>query len=226
MISPEVTTALMLGLLGSGHCLGMCGGLAGAFGMGSNGHISLRLVTYNLGRISTYAALGAAMGLLGASAVAVAPMLAVILRGIAGLLLIALGLYVAGWWLGLAKVESIGLVLWRRLEPLRRRLPPPHHPGSAYALGLVWGLLPCGLVYSTLGLALSSGQPLAAAGIMAAFGLGTLPSMLASGAAARQLKALLQRRGLRSIAGLIMIGFGVWALLPPWLAHGGHHHLH
>ncbi|HUH38087.1 MAG TPA: sulfite exporter TauE/SafE family protein, partial [Spongiibacteraceae bacterium] len=219
----EPGTALLLGLLGSGHCLGMCGGLAGAFGLGGQGRVGLKLIGYNLGRISTYTLLGAVLGLLGAGAVHLAPELARVLRGAAGLLLIALGLFISGWWMGLTRLEKVGLIVWRRLQPLRQRLPAPSGMGSAYLLGTVWGLLPCGLVYSTLALALSSGRPGPAALTMFCFGLGTLPSMLASGAASQQLRQLVQRRGLRNLAGLVMIGFGLWTLLFPWLM-GGHHH--
>ncbi|MCY1422922.1 Cytochrome C biogenesis protein transmembrane region [compost metagenome] len=152
---------------------------------------------------------------------------ATVLRGIAGLLLITMGLYLAGWWSGLTRIAGLGRILWRRIEPLARGLLPVHNAPRALLLGALWGWLPCGLVYSTLLWAASQGDAFDSALLMLAFGLGTLPVLLATGLAAERLTALLRRRGVRIAGGLLVILFGLWTLPGPhqaWLmGHGGGH---
>ena len=215
-------SALILGLLGGGHCLGMCGGLMGALTLAIPPEQRARrlrlLLAYNLGRILSYAAAGLLIGLAG-WAVASSPA-AMLLRVLAGLLLIAMGLYLAGWWSGLTRIEAVGRHLWRHLQPLASRLMPVSSLPRALLLGAVWGWLPCGLVYSTLLWASSQGSPGESALLMLAFGLGTWPVLLATGMAAERLTALLRRRGVRVAGGLLVILFGIWTLPGPhqhWL---------
>lgn len=219
---PLLVSALVLGLLGGGHCIGMCGGLMGALTLAIPAEQRQRrlglLLAYNLGRIASYGLAGLLIGAAG-WALASGPA-ATALRLLAGLLLIAMGLYLAGWWSGLTRIEGIGRLLWRRLEPLARRLLPVRNAPRALLLGALWGWLPCGLVYSTLLWAASQGDALDSALLMLAFGLGTLPVLLATGLAAERLTALLRRRGVRIAGGLLVILFGLWTLPGPhqaWL---------
>jgi len=219
---PQLLSALMLGLLGGGHCLGMCGGLMGALTLAipaERRHQRLRLlVAYNAGRIFSYTTAGLLLGLAG-WALASGP-LATVTRSIAGLLLIAMGLYLAGWWSGLTRIEALGRGLWRHLQPITRRCMPITSAPRALMLGGLWGWLPCGLVYSTLLWAASQGDALRSAALMFAFGLGTLPVLLATGLAAERLVSLLRRRGVRIAGGLLVILFGLWTLPGPhqhWL---------
>ncbi|BCR24772.1 sulfite exporter TauE/SafE family protein [Aquipseudomonas alcaligenes] len=221
LVAP-LLSALILGLLGGGHCLGMCGGLMGALTLAIPPDQRARrlrlLLAYNLGRILSYAAAGLLIGLAG-WAVASSPA-AMLLRVLAGLLLIAMGLYLAGWWSGLTRIEAVGRHLWRHLQPLASRLMPVSSLPRALLLGAVWGWLPCGLVYSTLLWASSQGSPGESALLMLAFGLGTWPVLLATGMAAERLTALLRRRGVRVAGGLLVILFGIWTLPGPhqhWL---------
>lgn len=221
LVAP-LLSALILGLLGGGHCLGMCGGLMGALTLAIPPEQRARrlrlLLAYNLGRILSYAAAGLLIGLAG-WAVASSPA-AMLLRVLAGLLLIAMGLYLAGWWSGLTRIEAVGGHLWRHLQPLASRLMPISSLPRALLLGAVWGWLPCGLVYSTLLWASSQGSPGESALLMLAFGLGTWPVLLATGMAAERLTALLRRRGVRIAGGLLVILFGIWTLPGPhqhWL---------
>ena len=170
------------------------------------------LLAYNLGRIFSYACAGLLVGLLGWTASSVA---APVMRSIAGLLLIGMGLYLAGWWNGLARIESVGGLLWKKLEPVARRLLPVRNRLQAVRLGLVWGWLPCGLVYSTLIWAASQGSAITSMLLMIAFGLGTLPVLLATGLAAERLTTLLRLRGIRISGGLLVILFGIWTLPGP-----------
>jgi len=219
---PQLISALILGLLGGGHCLGMCGGLMGALSLAipaERRHQRLRLlVAYNAGRILSYTAAGLLLGLAG-WALASGP-LATMLRSIAGLLLIAMGLYLAGWWSGLTRIEALGRGLWRHLQPITRRFMPITNVPRAMILGGLWGWLPCGLVYSTLLWAASQGDALRSAALMFAFGLGTLPVLLATGLAAERLVGLLRKRGVRVAGGLLVMLFGLWTLPGPhqhWL---------
>ena len=221
LVAP-LLSALILGLLGGGHCLGMCGGLMGALTLAIPPEQRARrlrlLLAYNLGRILSYAAAGLLIGLAG-WAVASSPA-AMLLRVLAGLLLIAMGLYLAGWWSGLTRIEAVGRHLWRHLQPVASRLMPVSSLPRALLLGAVWGWLPCGLVYSTLLWASSQGSPGESALLMLAFGLGTWPVLLATGMAAERLTALLRRRGVRIAGGLMVILFGIWTLPGPhqhWL---------
>ncbi len=221
LVAP-LLSALILGLLGGGHCLGMCGGLMGALTLAIPPEQRARrlrlLLAYNLGRILSYAAAGLLIGLAG-WAVASSPA-AMLLRVLAGLLLIAMGLYLAGWWSGLTRIEAVGRHLWRHLQPVASRLMPVSSLPRALLLGAVWGWLPCGLVYSTLLWASSQGSPGESALLMLAFGLGTWPVLLATGMAAERLTALLRRRGVRVAGGLMVILFGIWTLPGPhqhWL---------
>lgn len=215
-------SALVLGLLGGGHCLGMCGGLMGALTLAippeQRGKRLRLLLAYNLGRIFSYACAGLLLGLAG-WAVASSPA-ALALRVVAALLLIAMGLYLAGWWSGLTRIEALGRGLWRHIQPMASRLLPVSSLPRALLLGALWGWLPCGLVYSTLLWAASQGNAEYSAVLMLAFGLGTWPVLLATGLAAERVNALLRRRSVRVAGGVLVMLFGIWTLPGPhqhWL---------
>ncbi|MFJ3076767.1 sulfite exporter TauE/SafE family protein [Pseudomonas sp. NPDC087029] len=215
-------SALILGLLGGGHCLGMCGGLMGALTLAIPPEQRARrarlLLAYNLGRILSYACAGLLLGLAG-WAVASSPA-ALALRVVAALLLIAMGLYLAGWWSGLTRIEALGKGLWRHIQPVASRLLPVSSLPRALLLGALWGWLPCGLVYSTLLWAASQGNAGYSAALMLAFGLGTWPVLLATGLAAERVNSLLRRRSVRMAGGLLVILFGLWTMPGPhqhWL---------
>ena len=219
---PLLVSAIILGLLGGGHCLGMCGGLMSALTMAIPAEKRAQrfqlLLAYNLGRILSYSVAGLLLGLAG-WALAAGPLVTG-LRVAAALLLIAMGFYLAGWWSGLTRIEALGRGLWRHIQPLTRRFMPVTSVPRALALGSLWGWLPCGLVYSTLLWAASQGNALESAALMFAFGLGTMPVLLATGMAAERLTALLRKQGVRMAGGILVILFGLWTLPGPhqhWL---------
>ncbi|BCG25565.1 hypothetical protein TUM18999_37560 [Pseudomonas tohonis] len=221
-LAPLLVSAMILGLLGGGHCIGMCGGLMGALTLAIPPEQRARrfrlLLAYNLGRILSYTAAGLLIGLAG-WAVASGPA-AMVLRVIAALLLITMGLYLAGWWSGLTRIEALGRGLWRHIQPVAGKLLPVSSLPRALLLGALWGWLPCGLVYSTLLWAASQGSASESALLMLAFGLGTWPVLLATGLAAERLTALLRKRGIRITGGVLVILFGIWTLPGPhqhWL---------
>jgi len=210
--------ALMIGLLGSTHCLGMCGGIASSLslalpvGPGYRWRQAQLLVGYNLGRILSYTTIGLIAGLLGGTVVEAFPNAGMILRTLAGVILILLGMAIAQWWSGVMQIERIGEPVWKRLAPLTQKFMPVDRLSRALPLGFIWGWLPCGLVYSTLAWALAEGNATTSALIMFTFGLGTLPAMVATGLLARQVMRLRQSRFFRNLAGIGLILFGIWTI--------------
>ena len=228
----ELTTtflaAFLIGLSGGAHCFGMCGGIVGALTLGLpmtpgqpwRGRLPL-LLTYNLGRLLSYMIAGALAGGVGAWTTHLVAVYQVqlTLQLLAGGFMIVLGLYLAGWWSGLTRLERAGGRLWRRIEPLGRRWLPVRTPGQALGIGLIWGWLPCGLVYSVLVWAIGAGGALNGAALMLCFGLGTLPALLAMGAFAATLAGFMRRTGVRRGMGALVILFGLYqiALAAPLL---------
>lgn len=214
--------AFVIGLLGSTHCLGMCGGISASLSMslpvgrGFRRRQLTMLLAFNGGRIASYVLIATLIAWLSITATGALSSLGPWLRALAGLLLVLMGLSMAQWWYGIRHIERLGGPVWRRLQPLTGKLLPVRKPVQALFLGTLWGWLPCGLVYSTLGWAALQPTLPAAAGTMFFFGLGTLPSMLGTGLAATWIQALRTNRWFRQIAGAAMIGFGVWTI--PWMA--------
>lgn len=219
----SLLAAFTLGLVSSAHCVGMCGGIMGALTMAIPVEARSRrlhlLLSYNFGRIASYALMGALVGFLASGLGEWSS--ATGLRVVAGILLITMGLYLANWWRGLTYLERGGRYLWAYLQPLGKGLLPVRTAPKALLLGTLWGWLPCGLVYSALAYAMTQAHPLGAAAVMFAFGLGTLPAVLATGLVAQQFNGLLQRRPVRIVFALTIIIFGVWTLMG-----GGAHHQH
>ena len=216
MLEFSLTAAFLVGLLGGGHCVGMCGGIVGAVTMtlpGSKPKFPF-LLSYNLGRIGSYTLAGIMAGAVGASSFFLEHVLPVekVLYALASLMLILLGLYLAGIWRVLTRLEALGGRLWQRLQPYSRRLLPVKTLPQSFLLGVLWGWLPCGLVYSVLVAAVASGSPWQGGLLMLAFGVGTLPTLLAMGMTAVRLKGLLQNLWFRRLSGLTIAGFGLAGL--------------
>ena len=200
----------MLGLAGSTHCLVMCGGIGSTLGFHQQEH-TWPVIGYNLGRIVSYMVVGLSFGSIGLVIHAHHSPLMLILRLVAALLLLLMGLYTAGWWKGLAKLEAMGdYLFWQRVKPIAVQLTQSPSPTAPLIIGMLWGWLPCGLVYSTLAWSSLSANPLTSALLMGFFGLGTMPAMLATGFFAKQLRAILSRRKVRSTMGTLLILFAIW----------------
>ena len=194
----------------------MCGGIVSAVSLslpGQRPRVDF-LLAYNAGRIASYTLAGALAGAIGASSFFMQHVLPVeqLLYALASLMLVALGLYLAGFWQGVLVLERLGGALWKRLQPVSRHFLPMKTLPRALALGAVMGWLPCGLVYSVLVAALATGSAVHGALLMLAFGLGTLPTLMAMGVAAARLKDFLQRRWVRRGAGLLVMAFGLLGL--------------
>ncbi len=210
----------LIGLLGGVHCAGMCGGIVSALSLQMPGvpersapAWSIHLA-YNLGRIASYAIAGALIGALGSLGLLLNNWLPVQL-GLyiaANLMMVALGLYLTGLTQTLAFTERAGQSLWRRVQPATKRFIPVRGAAQAFPLGMLWGWLPCGLVYSVLTMTLVSGSAARGAATMLAFGLGTLPNLMLAGLLLARFRNVVQGRAVRLASGLIVLGFGVWGL--------------
>lgn len=210
----------LIGLLGGTHCVGMCGGIVGALtaSLPASGGSAApwRLhAAYNLGRITSYAIAGAALGAIGGLGLMLNNVLPVqmALYVIANVMLVALGLYLTGITSMLEPLERAGLRLWARILPLSGRFLPAKGVAQAFPLGLLWGFLPCGLVYSVLATALVSGSAARGAGLLLAFGLGTLPNLMLAGLLLVRLRELARQKWLRIGSGVLVLGFGLFGLI-------------
>ena len=214
MIELSLWSAFLVALLGGGHCIGMCGGLVMALGMQLPQPKWLFLLSYNIGRIFSYVLAGALLGYLGHATTRLDFLLPIqeILYLFSSLILILLGLYISNLWHGLLLVEKFGGKLWRKIEPLGRKLLPIKNLRHAFLAGMVWGWLPCGLVYSVLIAALASASAQNGATLMLMFGLGTLPMLLSMGFASTHLKPLLQSEKVKLVCGAMVTMFGVMGL--------------
>lgn len=220
---PQVTAAFITGLLGSAHCLGMCGGISGLFAV-SAAVTSLKMqvpraIAYNFGRVLTYAILGIVVALLGRTMVDSIPRLAAPVRLASGLLIILVGLQLAFNWRILTPIENAGAKLWHKIAPAAKGLVPVESTAQALGLGLIWGFLPCGLVYSVLLLAASTTDPIGGSIVMLAFGLGTMPAMIATGLSASKLAQFMSRRRLG--AGLLIVLIGLATIAMPVMKLSG-----
>jgi sulfite exporter TauE/SafE len=207
----------LVGMLGGTHCVGMCGGIVGALaaqGAGNRSAWSLH-IGYNLGRIGSYVVAGSLVGAIGGFGLAFGPFALVQLAFyvLANLMLVALGFYLMGFTRTLAIVERAGQMLWNRLRPLSSRLLPARGFAQALPLGMIWGWLPCGLVYSVLMTAMVSGSAARGALAMLVFGLGTLPNLLLAGVLFSRFRRFAQAPAVRLTSGLIVLGFGIYGLI-------------
>ncbi len=237
----SLLSAFLIGLAGSVHCIGMCGGIVSAFTIvsaaprrfpvavvtegaryagGAIGADWLRMLSYNSGRIASYAAAGAIAGGMAEGLATLIDINAVrvVTYWMSNIILAVLGLYLMGLWPGIAHLEALGQSLWRRLQPLTPRLFPLNSVSKLFAAGLIWGWLPCGMVYSMLLTAMLAGSAPGGAMMMAAFGVGTLPAMFLIGFLGMRIVNRRRYNDLRVVAGALVLGFGIYGLIRA--AHG------
>ncbi|CAB1275045.1 sulfite exporter TauE/SafE family protein [Candidatus Nitrosacidococcus tergens] len=224
--------AFFLGLLSALHCVAMCGAIIGTLTLSLPKEVrenKRRLIpfifAYNLGRITSYTTMGLIMGLLvrflGAISHDMVVLIGIsghsVLQGISSLIILGTGLYIAGWFPRFAKVDRLGVPLWRKLEPLGRRLIPVRSLKQAFIFGTIWGWLPCGLVYNAVAVAATTGSGSRSALTMLAFGMGTLPTVMSIGVFTLWMTYLARLKHLRHVAGLLIVAMAVINLLaiPP-----------
>lgn len=208
---PDLTflSALLIGLAGGVHCVGMCGGIVGAFSYATPKNANLLPYTfaYNFGRIFSYTIAGYVTGWLGHIFASQVQQGIVILQFVSGVFLFLLAFYISGWWQGLAKIEKLGSTIWKHIQPFSKRLIPFKNPLYALPYGVIWGWLPCGLVYSVLTWSLASGSGNSGAQIMLGFGLGTLPVMLLMAMGFSKIQQTVQHPKVRFLMSFLLIIF-------------------
>lgn len=223
--------AFIAGAAGSVHCLAMCGSLSGALGLRAQrlGAGAARAfghgLTYQLGRLSGYALCGAVVGAAGGSLKLMFDVarLSVGMRTLAGLVMMAAAIGILSRWRPLAWLERGGGRLWGRIAPLGRRIPAGGWGGSML-LGVLWGFLPCGMVYSMLLMAALAGSAAAGAATMLCFGLGTVPAVLGAGSAGAAALRLAGGRRLQVAAGALLLTFGAVTVVMTLSLAAGHSH--
>jgi sulfite exporter TauE/SafE len=219
-----------LGLLGSLHCVAMCGGIVSMLSAGIAADLRKRapvhvayVLAYNVGRVASYAALGAVAGSVALGLRSSVEQAQLALRVLAGLVALAFGLELAGLGRGLIGLERMGGLVWKRVAPVAARLLPVRSGGHAVLLGVLWGLMPCGMVYAALAVATAAGGPGEASLVMAAFGMGTVPAMALSGTVAGHVMASAGRRGVRRAAGLLVAGLATMSIALAFAGPGSAH---
>jgi len=242
-MSLDLFSAFIIGLLGSGHCLVMCGGITTMLTSAINqpkssnsslGDIAIKevganeisqsscspkvnqlslILFYHVGRIASYCIIGAIVGFTGSIAARNIGMPIAGLRLFAAIFLILLGLYIGQWLLWLNRIEALGKGLWGYLSPLSKHVIPVNNAKKSFGLGVLWGWLPCGLVYSTLTWALASGSSLTGAAIMLFFGLGTLPALLTISFGISSIKNLLVKPAFRKIMAISLVCYGIYSFI-------------
>lgn len=228
MTTALIIAAFFMGFFGSPHCLGMCGGLVAAFSLSmkdvSPAKRRALIATYHFGRLTSYAVLGLAAGLIGTT------ILEPLMKGnstpriLLGLVLVFVGVTMLGAPF-LSKLERLGMRFWQYLSPIRQKVFPLNTFPRALAAGLLWGYLPCGLVYGALLIAVVAHDPLSGAALMFVFGLGTVPMLVATHETVGWLRNQIGRLRLRQLNGAIMVLSGLAVVFIPIAMksmHGNH----
>jgi len=224
--SVNLISAFVLGLMGAGHCFAMCGGIISTLSVSTGAAQSTKnwsaIIIYQLGRISSYTLFGAIAGWFGYQFNTISPL--PILKVVSGILMIAMALYLSNLWQGIQHLERIGKLIWNKISPFSKKLLPVKNIRQAFLLGTLWGWLPCGLVYTSLGYALSLGNSLSSAGFMLFFGIGTLPATLLAGATSLTMKSFLTNVIVRYTSVLLFLLIGIYTLYTVFENPGNHFH--
>ena len=217
--------AFVMGLFSSMHCIGMCGSIIGTLTLSLSADIRNNkmlllpfVLNYNLGRVISYTIAGGLAGIIGVLIIQPFDELQGhrLLQLLSALVMMCAGLYIAGWFPRFAYIEKIGRYFWKKIEPFGRKLIPVKTRTQAYLFGMVWGWLPCGLVYTALAISATAGDVSRSALTMLAFGMGTLPAVMGVGIMTSILTRLSRTQRFKQIIGLFMIALALLAALP-WL---------
>ena len=233
-ITGSYITAFLLGLFSTVHCIAMCGSVIGALTLSlpvevreSQRKMFPYVFNYNIGRLLSYVLAGVVVGLLSSPLTAFDGHM--VLRYLSVVVMIAMGLYLGGWFPKFAHMERMGAPIWKRLQPIGQKLLPVRTLKQAFLLGTVWGWLPCGLVYAALAVAATVGEPVKASMVMLAFGVGTLPAVMGAGLFTGLLASMARAKHLRQIAGLLIVAMALATAFWPMDHHAhddhsGHEH--
>jgi len=221
MLEINYVGAFFIGIAGGVHCIGMCGGIASAFSFAiPKGQSQLPYIfSYNLGRIISYTIAGAITGFVGSMVTVNIQSGLPILQIISIVFLVLLALYIGDWYKGLSFLEKLGGKIWKKISPLSKKLIPFKNPIYTLAYGMIWGWLPCGLVYSVLTWSLASESVMQGALVMFSFGLGTLPTLIAASLGASFLVPIFQHKMTRKIISILLFAFSLTLTFNLYLSH-------
>ncbi|MFH0258523.1 sulfite exporter TauE/SafE family protein [Vibrio rumoiensis] len=215
-MNSDLIAAFFIGLLGAGHCMGMCGGIASLMNLGqvSSSRQWLNPLCYNIGRLLSYTLVGA---IIGGSISTISTYSGINeplnwLKLLSAVFMLLLALYIGQWWNALLWFEKAGQGIWKYISPLGQKLLPVKHPLYAIPFGFVWGWIPCGLVYSMLTWSAAAGDFINGGLIMLAFGLGTLPLMLAVGVSAAKLNQVAKSLLFRRVGASVLLAYALFQL--------------
>lgn len=217
--------AFIVGLFSSLHCVTMCGSIIGTLTLSLKPEIRENkkrllpfIINYNLGRLFSYTTGGLIAGFLGT--VLIIPFNHETgyraLQILSATIMAGAGMFIAGWFPGFAYIEKFGSKLWRLLDPVGRKLLPVTKLHQAFLFGIIWGWLPCGLVYTALALAITTGNIVSSALTMLSFGAGTLPAIISVGAMGGAFSKLARMNRFRQTIGVLLIILAILSALP-WL---------
>ena len=221
--STSYLVAFVMGLFSSLHCLSMCGSIIGSLTLSLRREIRENksqlipfVLSYNIGRVASYAVVGYFAGLL--HNVLMLPLGEGqghrILQIVSALIMAGAGFHIAGWFPRFAYIERAGTVFWRLIEPIGRKLVPVETLPQALIFGMIWGWLPCGLVYAALTLAATAGNEYRSTLTMLSFGVGTLPTVIGIGIMTSLMVRLSNLRKFRQVAGISLIALALLAAFP------------
>ncbi len=223
--NPAYLVALLMGLFSSMHCIGMCGSIIGTLTLSLEPQVRENknrlfpfVLNYNLGRITSYTIAGFLIGSI--EFVLTLPLGEDhghrMLQILSALIMAGAGFYIAGWFPRFAYIEKTGSRFWKFLEPYGRKLIPVKRLRQAFLFGMIWGWIPCGLVYTSLALAATNGNILESTLTMLFFGLGTLPAVMGMGIMTAFLTRLSRMHRFRQAIGTLLIILALFAAFP-WL---------
>ena len=214
LISSPIFIAFFIGLFSSIHCVSMCGSIIGTLSFSLKPEIRNNkskmmafIFSYNFGRIFSYMLAGLIIGII--ESLLTFPLGEEhghrFLEIISALIITGAGFYIAGWFPNFAYIEKTGSRFWKTIEPYGRKLIPVATLSQAFLFGMVWGWIPCGLVYTALALAATSGDITTGIFIMLAFGLGTLPAVAGTGIVSTFISRISNLHATKKIAGMLLV---------------------
>lgn len=203
-----------MGLTGSVHCLTMCGSLSVALGFSipKQKTFWLYALFVSLGRVFGYGLIGLLANLLTQSIVVASSGTVFYLSMLSGVLIVGIGLHIANISNIVTKLEKLGTFIDIWLAPLKKKLMPIDTIPKCLAYGLLWGFLPCGLVYTALSLAIVSPSPITAFSVMTIFGLATLPTVVGMTVFSNHLSRIFSHSYTKIILGLIITFAGLYQI--------------
>lgn len=215
MIDPLFVSAFFMGLIGSGHCLAMCGGIASSLQLASNKkHTLIYALAYNSGRAISYMVAGALVAGISSQFATQSSIFSLLLSFVAGIFMLLVGIYIMRLAATLQWLERLGkAMLWQHLVKLNTYLMPINSPFKAFGYGALWGWLPCGLVYSALTWAMTSANAIDGALVMLAFAFGTFPAMITLGIAAQKMNLFFNLPWVRIALGSVLIWYGIYLII-------------